>query len=97
MTWLVLAKRFWDEKIVKYTVIAVSIIVAILIYGGKRERKGVKKEQAADAIRDQNKLDEIEENSDEVIRRADEVSVNSGAYDDDRLSDEPLPDHHYRD
>lgn len=97
MTWLIVLRRFWDEKIVKYTVLAGSVIFALLLYGAAKKREGVKQEKRKDAIRDQEKLEAINEASDAAGERADAVSVNSGSYDDDRVSDKPLPDHHYRD
>lgn len=94
--WLFISKA-WDNEWVRGATAAVALVLAAIAYTVRQQAIGAaeqkQKEKEADSVR----LEEIRNESDAAIDRADKVSVNRPSYGDDRMSDEPLPDPHYRD
>lgn len=87
----------WNNPLTRGILAGLGIVLAVLAYGAVRAHQGAQraaeKAKAAAAIR----RAEIEEANREAIKEADDIRSGAGSYNDDRVSDKPADDHHYRD
>lgn len=96
MNWLIV-KKLWENDFVRGIAAAGALVAALLAYTFAQRSHGAEQQKIKEKDADRARLEEIEAVSDDAVALADRVSVNSPNYGDDRVSDEPLPDAHYRD
>lgn len=94
--WLFISKA-WDNEWVRGAVAGLALVAAAVAYTFSQRAKGASDQKAKELEKDHVRLQEIDDESDKAVIRADKVSTGRPDYGDDRLSDEPLPDANYRD
>lgn len=87
----------WNNPLTRGILVGLGAILAVLAYGAVRAHQGAKKAADEAKAAAAKRRAEIEEANREAIAKADNIRVGAGSYADDRVSDKPAADHHYRD
>ena len=90
-------RPIWDNPVTRAIAAAIATFGVLALYTLRQQAVGRAEAEQDRKVQDAKRLEEIRAASEDAVRDANTVRVNSGSYDDNRLPAQPAPAHHYRD